>query len=588
LIAMDSQNEEISSILDRFRRSLMNNEIESLLNEFRSYRENWSMNKFRMFLTNVLIVMRSWTTQVAHLNNSTDEENWDVDDESTQRSTIDERMENSAFHLFVAMIDYLRWSKETNSMSVEVEFDMWKRIVTHRWTINEKFYIYLSENRINLPMRLTQTLHNEMFDFYVSVARWSSATKIRLIDLGFTFLLIHDNVFLGCNHILSAHDLFTRDDYLALTQHFQTNSTRNCQTKLITSMNSPEKLKIFLDFYPNVDLGQLTPGDSELYQQRTPLTIFDRLLKMETFFYETHEHLVLDEHFDFESDRPNVRSANLLFLFENLVEKGAKISINLDSAFYQNHRIPFFVTTLGFYLLSILRYRDSVIIPCFDMTDDSENDILSNSTITAKNVSPFYLDALNTNYFHYLIKRSSTFTTQFRTFFFQHLICSSPILHTEEFLDYVRTRKNVRLRNLYDQLLEQKCSLTLKQRCRLKIKQNIRHYPNDIRILNDLPPTLQSYLSFDLFHPNFVSMTLQKLTEAQAKIKPLLFDELQFHEHGLEDVNGHYDWEDQIPDDEVDQGEEIDEENDFDDEEAELFDEEQNYSDIEDDNDDEW
>lgn len=167
-----------------------------------------------------------------------------------------------------------------------------------------------------------------MFDFYVSVARWSSETKIRLIDLGFSFLLIHDNVFLGCNHILSANDLFTRNDYLALTQHFQTNSTRNGLTKLITSMNSPEKLKILLDFYPNVDLGQLTPGNSELYQQRTPLTIFDRLLKMETFFYETHEHLVLDEHFHFESDRPNVRSANLLFLFEKLVEKQAKVIEN--------------------------------------------------------------------------------------------------------------------------------------------------------------------------------------------------------------------------------------------------------------------
>lgn len=137
-----SSDEEISSILDRFRRSLMNNEIESLLNEFRSYRENWSMNKFRMFLTNVLIVMRSWTNHVVKLNTSIDEENWDVNGDSTQRSsTIDDRMENSAFHLFVAMIDYLRWSKETNSMSVEVEFDIWKRIVTHRWTINEKVSI---------------------------------------------------------------------------------------------------------------------------------------------------------------------------------------------------------------------------------------------------------------------------------------------------------------------------------------------------------------------------------------------------------------------------------------------------------------
>ena len=44
-------------------------------------------------------------------------------------------------------------------------------------------------------------------------------------------------------------------------------------------MNTPEKMKIFLDYYPNVDLTELIPGNSELYQQRTPLTIFDRLLK---------------------------------------------------------------------------------------------------------------------------------------------------------------------------------------------------------------------------------------------------------------------------------------------------------------------
>ena len=158
-------------------------------------------------------------------------------------------------------------------------------------------------------MRLTQSLHNEMYDFYMKAAGWSSTTKIRLIDLGFLFLLIHDNVFLGCNHILSAQNLFTRDDYLALAQHCRNDPSVHYRTKLITSMNTPEKMQIFLEFNPDIDLAQLTPGNSELYQQRTSLTIFDRLLKMETFFYEM------------DVDQP----ANLLFLFAKLVERGAKV-----------------------------------------------------------------------------------------------------------------------------------------------------------------------------------------------------------------------------------------------------------------------
>lgn len=176
-----------------------------------------------------------------------------------------------------------------------------------------------------LPRRLTESLHNEMYDFYIATAKWSSSTKIRLIELGFLHLLIHDNVFLGCNHILSAQALFTRDDYRAFTEHSRSTGNKTHQLKLITSMNTPEKMKIFLDHYSDVDLAQLIPGNSELYQQRTPLTIFDRLLKMETFFYEGNDHLPLLNQPDFNSDQTNARPANLLSLFQLLIEKGAKV-----------------------------------------------------------------------------------------------------------------------------------------------------------------------------------------------------------------------------------------------------------------------
>jgi len=163
-----------------------------------------------------------------------------------------------------------------------------------------------------------------MYDFYISTIKWSSSTKIFLIELDFIYLLIHDNVFLGCNHILSAQTLFTLDDYIELTKFSQINPI-NYRIKLITSMNTPEKMKIFLDYYPNVDLTELLPGNSELYQQRTPLTIFDRLLKMEPFYYETIDHIQLSEIPNFTSDQPNVRTANILYLFQKLILNGAKV-----------------------------------------------------------------------------------------------------------------------------------------------------------------------------------------------------------------------------------------------------------------------
>jgi hypothetical protein len=163
-----------------------------------------------------------------------------------------------------------------------------------------------------------------MYDFYISTGNWSSSGKIRLIQLGFIHLLIHDNVFLGCNHILSAHRLFTLDDYLALTQHSRSNPLIY-RTKLITAMNTPEKMKIFLDNFHDIDLNELIPGNSELYQQRTPLTIFDRLLKMEPFYYETIDSMSLIDTPDFTCERECVRSANMLHLFQQLINKRAKV-----------------------------------------------------------------------------------------------------------------------------------------------------------------------------------------------------------------------------------------------------------------------
>jgi hypothetical protein len=109
--------------------------------------------------------------------------------------------------------------------------------------------------------------------------------------------------------------------------------------------------------------------------------------------------------------------------------------------------------------------------------------------------------------------------------------------------------KNIRLRSLYDELIEKRSFLTLKQRCRLLIKESIQHYPLDIKQLIQLPVTLQYYLSFDFLNPNFVQITIDKLNQVHGRIKPSFFDELQFHEHNQEHINGQNDWEDQIPED---------------------------------------
>jgi len=409
-----------------------------------------------------------------------------------------------------------------------------------------------------------------MYDFYISTIKWSSSTKILLIELGFIYLLIHDNAFLGCNHILTAQTLFTLDDYIELTKFSQINPT-NYQIKLITSMNTPEKMKIFLDYYPNVDLTELISGNSELNQQRTPLTIFDRLLKMEPFYYETIDHIQLSEIPNFTSDQLNVRSANILYLFQKFILNGAKLSISLDSAYYQNHRIPFFVSTLGFYLLSIIRFRDTFIFPISDSSDDNDNDILSNSLLTTniktiQCISPNYLDSINNNYIYYLIKRASTFSPVFRSFFYNHLNISCPLLHKKEFLNHINSIKNVHLHLLYDEIIEKRPFLTLKQRCRLVIKESINQYPLDIKQLIQLPSTLQYYLSFDFLNPNFVQIILDKLNQVNGRIKPIFFDELQFHEHSFEQINGHNDWEDQIPED-ID----YENENDDDDEPVKYF-----------------
>jgi hypothetical protein len=94
-----------------------------------------------MFLTNALVVMRTWADSQQSMKITNENEDWDVEETSSTYSTIGEKMKTSAHYLFLAIVDYLQaavTSKQSDRMSVDTEFDMWKRIITNKWTMNEK------------------------------------------------------------------------------------------------------------------------------------------------------------------------------------------------------------------------------------------------------------------------------------------------------------------------------------------------------------------------------------------------------------------------------------------------------------------
>ena len=120
---------------------MLTNDIDALLNEFNHYRTTWSINKFRMFLTNVLVVMRTWSESQQKTITTNQNEDWNAEYISTLNPTNDDKMKISAHYLFINIVDYLQSavrSEQSDRISVDVEFDMWKRIVTNKWTMNEK------------------------------------------------------------------------------------------------------------------------------------------------------------------------------------------------------------------------------------------------------------------------------------------------------------------------------------------------------------------------------------------------------------------------------------------------------------------
>ena len=135
----------------------MLNDSSQLINEFEEYRRNWSTNKFRMFLTNVLIVMKTWSQSQQRMDLSFNDEDWDRDENLTKISTNADRMKSTGYQLFLAIVDYMKKPTTVelpDRMSHDMEFDLWKRIVTNPWTINEKVkeFLFDSCQRLNLVL----------------------------------------------------------------------------------------------------------------------------------------------------------------------------------------------------------------------------------------------------------------------------------------------------------------------------------------------------------------------------------------------------------------------------------------------------
>ena len=91
-----------------------------------------------MFITNALVVMRTWA-DAQQLNDTN--EDWDSTDEKrTTKPTTGEIMRTAAHSFFVALADYLKSAvavDQQDRLSEELEFHTWRRIVTNNWTMTE-------------------------------------------------------------------------------------------------------------------------------------------------------------------------------------------------------------------------------------------------------------------------------------------------------------------------------------------------------------------------------------------------------------------------------------------------------------------
>ena len=85
-----------------------------------------------MFLTNVLVVMRTWADSQQYTTKINQNEDWDAEEvtTTTTHAPIIDKMKQSGHYLFLAIVDYLQSAvtmpEQIDRMSSEVEFDMWK------------------------------------------------------------------------------------------------------------------------------------------------------------------------------------------------------------------------------------------------------------------------------------------------------------------------------------------------------------------------------------------------------------------------------------------------------------------------------
>lgn len=85
--------------------------------------------------------MRTWADSPAQVKHPNVDEDWDIEESPSTCLTIADQMKTSAYYFFISIVDYLQAavrSKPPDRMSTDTEFEMWKRVVTNKWTRNEK------------------------------------------------------------------------------------------------------------------------------------------------------------------------------------------------------------------------------------------------------------------------------------------------------------------------------------------------------------------------------------------------------------------------------------------------------------------
>ncbi|CAF0850121.1 unnamed protein product [Didymodactylos carnosus] len=369
--------------------------------------------------------------------------------------------------------------------------EIWLNLLKNKLTQTLPFYRYLSSNNIQIPLTVCTNITSDLSSLCKS---WPAKMKVNLIYMGFTDLLTSSDFL----HIADWEKLMCRLKMHGQEFYFDNEPSKRLKpTLLYEQIDTPEKLSLFINYFPEYDLNQLTT-ESE--------TLFDVLIRMRAFFYLNDDknanvrvHLSRSSRNRHKQDQfgPNetskYRTLRILKLFNYFVSKDVKVMFEHPlPSFSRNY---FLHTTVGLYVLACLRIED---LFC-DLSSVEKRMRIEQFIETT-------------------ISCATCFDPVFQNFLLHHLHSSYKITHNQKFIEKIRSKRNLSLNQMYDKLFHSK--LSLKEQCRLVIKDRIKSYPNDVKKLSILPLTLINYCTYDFFDPNYAQIVNDKVTKHGGKVMP--------------------------------------------------------------------